>query len=55
MGIVRLLVWLVHIASLGVFFLPVTPQLLGFAVVAFDAPGHGDSDGKQTDMIALPG
>ncbi|AGH87641.1 alpha/beta hydrolase [Ralstonia pseudosolanacearum] len=51
-GIARLRVWLVHIASLGVFVLPVTPQLLGFAVVAFDAPGHGDSDGKQTDMIA---
>ncbi|QUP56357.1 acyl-CoA desaturase (plasmid) [Ralstonia syzygii] len=34
-GIVRFRVWLVHIASLGMFFLPVTPQLLGFAVIGY--------------------
>ncbi|AQW32609.1 alpha/beta hydrolase (plasmid) [Ralstonia syzygii subsp. celebesensis] len=30
------------------------PALLarGYEVLAFDAPGHGDSDGKQTDMVA---
>ncbi len=35
--------------QLGDFIPPLVER--GFEVVAFDAPGHGDSDGEQTDMV----